>query len=204
MFTGMLHTHKLVVTLFLLLYLVKTILLLLNKNTALQNFSKKTRVLEMIISVAFLLTGIYLAYNSGNIGQLFWIKIVCVAASIPIAVIAFKKSNNGLALLALLLIIAAYGLGEINKKGKKTIPGEFANVKAAQLGKVIYEKKCMNCHGRDGKSGLSGAKDLTISILTHQEKVEIVKEGKNVMLSFKDQLDDVQVNAVVDYLSQLK
>ncbi len=204
MFTGMLHTHKLVVTLFLLIYLIKTILLLLNKNETLQSFIKKTRIAEMIISVAFLATGIYLANNSGNIGQLFWIKIICVAASIPIAVVAFKKSKKALAVLALLLIIASYGLGEMGKKGKKTNPQEFANVEAAQLGQSIYEKKCMNCHGADGKLGLSGSKDLTVSVLTREEKIIAIKEGKNAMMSFKDQLDDEQINAVVDYVSQFK
>lgn len=158
----------------------------------------------MIISVAFLATGIYLANNSGNIGQLFWIKIICVAASIPIAVVAFKKSKKALAVLALLLIIASYGLGEMGKKGKKTNPQEFANVEAAQLGQSIYEKKCMNCHGADGKLGLSGSKDLTVSVLTREEKIIAIKEGKNAMMSFKDQLDDEQINAVVDYVSQFK
>ena len=204
MFTGMLHTHKLVVTLFLLIYLVKTILLVLNKTTALHNFSKKTRILEMIVSSAFLLTGIYLAYNSGMIGQLFWIKIICVAASIPMAVIAFKKSNKGMAVLSLLLIIAAYGLAEISKKGIRATPEEFANVEAAQMGKTIYEKKCINCHGENGKMGLSGAKDLTASSLTKNQKVTLIKNGKNAMMSFKTQLNDVEIDAVVDYLSQLK
>ena len=158
----------------------------------------------MIISVLFLATGIYLANSSGNIGQLFWIKIMCVAASIPIAVVAFKKSKKGLAALAMLLIIASYGLGEMNKKGEKTTPDEFANVDPALLGQTIYEKKCMNCHGADGKLGLSGSKDLTISPLSRDEKIMVVKEGKNAMMSFKDQLDEMQINSVVDYVSQLK
>ena len=204
MFTGMLHTHKLVVTLFLLLYLIKTVLLLLNKSQALQNFSKKTKVLEIIISTAFLLTGIYLAYNSGSIGSLFWIKIICVAASIPLAVLAFKKSNKGFAILALVLIIAAYGLAEMSKKAGRTKPEEFANAEASQLGKTIYEKKCMNCHGENGKAGLSGAKDLTLSVLSHDEKVALIKSGKNAMMSFQNQLNDVQIHAIVDYISQLK
>ena len=106
--------------------------------------------------------------------------------------------------MALLLIIASYGLGEMGKKGKKTNPQEFANVEAAQLGQSIYEKKCMNCHGADGKLGLSGSKDLTVSVLTREEKIIAIKEGKNAMMSFKDQLDDEQINAVVDYVSQFK
>ena len=204
MFTGLLHTHKLVVTLFLILYLVKTILLLLNKNEALQQFSRKTRIIEMICSAGFLLTGIYLAFNSGNIITLFWIKMMFVAASIPVAVVAFKKSSKVLAVLSLLLIVGAYGLGEISKKGKKTTPNEFANVEPTAMGKTIYESKCMNCHGSDGKSGLSGAKDLTASTLSRDEKTQIIKTGKNTMMGFSGQLDDVQIEAVVDYIEELQ
>ena len=204
MFTGMLHTHKLVVTLFLLLYIVKTVLLLLNKKEALLNFTKKTRIIEMICSVGFLVTGIFLANNSGNITTFFWIKIICVALSIPIAVIAFKRFNKVMAVVALLLIVAAYGLAEMGKKGKETTPSEFTNVAHAELGKEIYNNKCITCHGVDGKLGLSGAKDLSTSILTHDEKIAIVKNGKNSMMSFNGQLDEGQIEAVVEYVEQFK
>ena len=95
MYTGMLHTHKLVVTLFLLLYLIKTILLLLNKRDSLVKFTAKTKVLEMIVSVLFLATGIFLASKSGNVGTWLWVKIAAIAISIPLAVIGFKNQNKG-------------------------------------------------------------------------------------------------------------
>ncbi|MBP9069466.1 MAG: SirB2 family protein, partial [Bacteroidia bacterium] len=61
MYKGFLHTHILVVTLFLLLYVIKTILLLSNRTDLLQKFSKMFKIPEMIISTLFLITGIYLA-----------------------------------------------------------------------------------------------------------------------------------------------
>src|ERR1700741_142838 len=121
MYKGFLHTHILVVTLFLLLYLVKTILLLSNRNDLLQKFSKMFRIPEMIISTLFLVTGIYLALQlpfGGKYDYLFWIKIAMVLASIPIAVVGFKKSNKILAALSLLLITGSYGLAEVYGKKK--------------------------------------------------------------------------------------
>src|SRR6478609_248392 len=106
MYKVILHTHYLVVTLFLLIYVIKTILLLSNKNDLLASFVKKTRIAEMIISFLFLGTGIYLATQlpfGGKYDYLFWIKICMVFASIPIAIIGFKKSNKILAALSLLL-----------------------------------------------------------------------------------------------------
>ena len=58
--TGIRHTHLLTVVLFLLIYLIKTFLLLTNKNEKLASFTKAVKVPEMIISALFLGTGIYL------------------------------------------------------------------------------------------------------------------------------------------------
>ena len=60
MATGMLHSHTLFVVLFTLIYLIKTILLLSDKDDLLEKFKKKTKVIEMIVSFGFLATGIYL------------------------------------------------------------------------------------------------------------------------------------------------
>ena len=92
--TGILHLHYLVVTLFLLIYVIKTILLLSNKNDLLGKFSKKIKVPEMIISTLFLLTGVFLLTKlpfGGKYDYLLWIKLSMVAVSIPVAIIGFKK-----------------------------------------------------------------------------------------------------------------
>jgi uncharacterized membrane protein SirB2 len=76
--TGILHLHYLVVTLFLLIYVIKTILLLSNKNDLLGKFSKKIKVPEMIISTLFLLTGVFLLTKlpfGGKYDYLLWIKL---------------------------------------------------------------------------------------------------------------------------------
>lgn len=156
----------------------------------------------MVISTLFLLTGVYLAFNSGNIGNWFWAKIVAVAVSIPVAVVAYKKENKGLALMAMILIIYAYGVSETKEPLMKKETAPVAEGPAD--GKSIYDLKCMNCHGTDGKLGLSGAKDLTTSALTHDEKKDIILNGKNAMMGFKDQLSDEQVEAVIGYISELK
>ena len=207
MYTGMLHTHKLVVILFLLQYFIKTVLLLLNKTETLQNYTKKTKIPEMVVSVLFLATGIYLAMNSGNTGNWLWAKLIAVFASIPIAIVAFKKMNKGLGVLSLLLIIYAYGVSETKspffKKGNIN-NNEFASVPPDQLGKTIFDNKCMNCHGSDGKLGMSGAKDLTASTLSHDEKITLIKQGKNLMMSFDDKLTPEQIEAVAVYVETLK
>lgn len=206
MYTGMLHTHKLVVILFLLQYIIKTVLLLMNKTETLQKYSKKTRVPEMIVSVLFLATGIYLAVNSGNTGSWLWAKLAAVFISIPIAIVAYKKLNKGLAILSLFLLVYAYGVSETKSPffKKKPVANEFTSVSDDMLGKTIFEAKCMNCHGPDGKLGMSGAKDLASSTMTHAEKVILIKEGKNAMMGFEHELTPEQINAVTVYVETLK
>jgi uncharacterized membrane protein SirB2 len=203
MYTGMLHTHTLVVTLFLLHYLIKFALLMLNKNEALAKYAAKTKVFEMIISVLFLATGIFLASKSGNIGTWFWAKIIAVAVSIPVAVVGYKRQNKALAFFAMILIIYAYGVSETKTPLMKPDKAQTTVVKTTD-GETIYNTKCMNCHGADGRLGLSGAKDLTASALSHEEKKDVILNGKNAMMGFKTQLNDEQVEAVLKYIDGLK
>jgi uncharacterized membrane protein SirB2 len=90
--------HGISVMLFLLTYVIKTILLFTSKDM-LASYSKGTKVPEMIISTLFLVSGIWLFVILGGIKTLYIIKLVFVLLSIPLAVIAFKRLNKGLALL---------------------------------------------------------------------------------------------------------
>ena len=78
--TGIRHTHLLTVILFLAIYLIKTVLLLMNKEEALAKFSKIFKVPEMIISFLFLGTGIYMMIQLPEIKSLLiiTISVICV------------------------------------------------------------------------------------------------------------------------------
>ncbi|MCC6372871.1 MAG: SirB2 family protein [Bacteroidia bacterium] len=183
MYKGILHTHYLVVTLFLLIYVIKTILLLSNKNELLASFTKKFRIAEMVISFLFLATGVYLATQlpfKGKYDYLFWIKIVMVLASIPLAVIGFKKANKVLAALSLLLITGSFGLAEVYSK-RKNIPKDGESAIVANDAKSLYEVKCAMCHGNDGKLGLAGAKDISVTQMDVAAIKQIILTGKNAM-----------------------
>ena len=199
---GILHTHILSVVLFLLIYLIKTILLVANKNENLAKFSKMVKVPEMIVSFLFLGTGIYLLTQIPEIKSLLIIKIIIVFASIPVAIIGFKKNNKIMAVLSLVMIITAYGLAEMSKKQKSKA---MENIVATDLdGKALYEASCTSCHGSDGTLGLLGAKDLSKSTLDINAQLDIIKNGKGAMTPFAGTLTDEQINAVAVYLETLK
>jgi mono/diheme cytochrome c family protein len=207
MFKTLFYTHLVSVNLFLLIYLIKTILLLANKKEGLTSFTKAVKVPEMIISTLFLLTGIYLLTQVPEINSLMIIKIVVVLLSIPVAVIGFKKGNKALAVLSFVMIVAAYGLAEMSKKhgagpasSKSTEPASGAALDSQK----IFSENCAKCHGEDGKLGLMGSPDLSASAMDHAGRIAVIKNGKGAMTPFGGALTDEQIDAVAKYTETLK
>ena len=197
--------HKYSAMIFVLIYLIKTILLLTNKNELLADITKKIKVPEMIISFTFLATGIYLAIYYPFIGTFFYIKMACVFASIPLAIIGFKKGNKILATLSLVLLFGAYGIAEMNKNraSKNLVIDTPASEDQLVLGKAVYEKGCQMCHGADGAGAIAGSANLKLTQMTADDQKSIIKNGKNSMPKFSN-LTDQQLNAVVAYIGTLK
>lgn len=196
------YTHLTSVILFMLIYLVKTILLLANSTEKLKSMTKMVKLPEMIVSFLFLGTGVYMLAKLPMVNMFMLIKILCVLAAIPLAVIGFKKGNKALAVLSLLLIIGSYGLAEVSHK-KMVTGGSDANVTSTD-GRTIYMNYCSKCHGEDGKLGAMGAADISLSKLDKAGMMTLIKEGKNQMSGFGETLSDEQVNAVIDYVNSLK
>lgn len=70
---------------------------------------------------------------------------------------------------------------------------------AAEAGRSIFKNYCVACHGVDGKLGLNGAGDLTVSELTLDERIQIITNGKNTMVPFKAVLSETQIQTVAEY-----
>lgn len=187
---------------FILIYLIKTVLLFVASPSTLERFSKKIKIPEMIISVLFLATGIYLAYNTGNVGNWLYIKLLVVFASIPLAVIAFKRRVKILSLVSLVMLFYAYGISESKSPTfKRTDLGkQYAGVTGENAAAELFKAECSKCHGIDGRGVLSGAKDLTVSELTTQQKMEIISNGKNAMIAYKKIFTEEQIQALAEYV----
>lgn len=194
--------HYLSALIFLLIYLVKTTQLLLNKTEGLKKTTKVLRIPEMIISTAFLVTGIWLLIKVPQIHYLHIIKIGMVFISIPLAIIGFKRSNKALAAISLLLIIGAFGLGEMSARKKSNVSD--VKIAAGAEGKEIYENACVRCHGNDGKAGMMGATDLTASSIPTDSAVVVIENGRGQMPGFKEQLSAEQIQKVAEYSASLR
>jgi uncharacterized membrane protein SirB2 len=193
-------THFAVVTIFFLIYLIKTFLLLANKNEALQSFAKKVKVLEMIVSFLFLATGVYLMFQLPEIKPILIIKITIVFLAIPLAIVGFKRSNKGLATLSFVLILAAFGIGEMMKKKTAVASETSINTDGSINAQLLYTDNCASCHGTDGKLKMAGAFDLSATQLSNDSISNIIQNGRNTMVKIEG-LTPEQAKAIATYVN---
>lgn len=66
----------------------------------------------------------------------------------------------------------------------------------------LFQKYCALCHGMDGSLKLNGAKDFSESTLSLNERISIVREGRNGMTPFKGILTPREVELVANYTIQ--
>ncbi len=198
---GMRHLHVTAVLLLLLFILFKTVLLVANKTEQLDRIRDKTKVVDMILGLLAVATGIYLITLKPTVEAYLWIKILLVLVAIPLGIVGLKRHKKPLAILSVLLMVYVYGIGETQSYKFKRDP--IVVEKSDQAGREIYQRLCVECHGEDGKKGLYKSPDLTSSSLSNLEMTDRILNGKGIMRGYKNELTGEQVTAVIDYISTL-
>ncbi|WP_276498707.1 SirB2 family protein [Pontibacter litorisediminis] len=121
-----LHTHVLVVVLFLLLFAFKAALLLLNKHDALAKARRQTRMLDITFGTLILVTGGYLLFSYQGVPNWLILKVALVLLAIPLGIVGIKRESKVLATVALLLFLYIYGVAE-TKSLTMQQPGAIQN-----------------------------------------------------------------------------
>lgn len=212
--TAMKHSHTLVAMLYLLQLLIRVVLMAMSNKETVAKYTKAMRIPQILLSVLFLGTGIYLMVRQGQsvdgIQPYVWVKFALVLASIPLGVIGSKRSSvalTGFALLVLLSVLAlAYAKPEFLRStaGKSTdVAKAGIDMEKVKAGQPLYEKYCVLCHGSDGAAGLQGAKNLSVSVLSDADILSIIKNGKGVMPPNPD-LTDAEVEQVKEYVKYIR
>ena len=70
-------------------------------------------------------------------------------------------------------------------------------------GKALFINECAKCHGTDGKLGLVGSADLSLTKLSVEELSSVIKNGKGTMPKF-DYLTEAEIAGLTDYIAKLK
>lgn len=88
--------------------------------------------------------------------------------------------------------------------GKAPARIELPSGEGNPLGKQVYVAKCKLCHGVDGQMGGSGAANLAISLLTEEEAVEVITNGRGLMRAFSEEASAEEIEAVARYIQAFK
>lgn len=98
--------------------------------------------------------------------------------------------------LSVLIVAFTCVLACGQKKSAQTVSGPD--------GAKIYKINCVLCHGEDGKLGLNESKDLTLTNMTLDERIALIKNGKNTMVGFGNLLKEEEIRAVAEYTLTLR
>lgn len=73
-------------------------------------------------------------------------------------------------------------------------------------GAQLYSENCVICHGADGKAGIAGATDLSMSKLSADSIGHFIMNGKKSMppFSFLFEEDKEALNRVVEHVQSLR
>ena len=80
----------------------------------------------------------------------------------------------------------------------------FAAAARADEAATLFQKKCVACHGKDGKgspAGLKlGVKDLTVTKLSQPQLVDVITNGRNKMTPNKGKLTEAEIASLASYV----
>lgn len=90
---------------------------------------------------------------------------------------------------------------------EKTVP--VIEIEKDTTGRKIFENNCISCHGADGKSKLNGAKDLSISTLTEDERIKVISSAQIIgnklhAPRFPSVLSELDIKDVAKYIATLR
>ncbi len=207
--TGVLHTHHLIVVVYILFIALNFIIVLLKRRNALLAIKARTRIIRIGWEVLLLGTGIFLMLKSPlGLADYILVKWITMSLGIVFFILGMKKMNALWMTLSLVMFIYTYLLGStrnilLKPEEMRVHEAYLTETDEALQGKAIYEIACARCHGEDGKSNYRKAKKLAETSLNDDAKATFIKMGKGIMPSYS-YMKDEEIQVLLKYLNQLK
>ncbi len=80
----------------------------------------------------------------------------------------------------------------------------FAAAARAEDASALFQKKCVVCHGKDGKGSPAGVKmgaaDLTATKLSQPEVEDVIANGRGKMMPNKGKLSEPEIKSLARYV----
>ncbi len=103
----------------------------------------------------------------------------------------------------LVLVVLVFACASDNDGGSNSNKSTKASSEVV-LGSKIFKQYCVTCHGLDGKAKINGAKDITISEMSFEERISLIQNGKLTMIAYKNLLSESEIKAVAKYTMEIK
>lgn len=71
-------------------------------------------------------------------------------------------------------------------------------------GKVLFEAKCVVCHGSDGRAEIGGAANLATSTLTQEATAAVIANGRKSMRAYNQELSAEEIDSITAYIHTLR
>ncbi len=148
-YTTALHIHFTLIICFLIFFAFKAVLLFTNKKELLGKIRDKTKIIDILLGVGVLASGLFLAINFIGFKQ-GWIhvKLTLLLIAIPLGIVGMRKEKKMLVLIALLILVYMYFIGDQRSltPWKASIPANQSKV-ITKNATITAQSNCASFHG---------------------------------------------------------
>lgn len=200
--------HLLAAVLLPLYLLVKAIVSLIrnNQKDKIEKIWQRTKISDWAFVLLLAASGLFVLISINHWEWYHLMKLAGVALVIYVLRRSSKANYASLVLISFILTVGILVLSIVKplpEKNVATIPGKEEE---SLVGLSVFQAKCMECYGADGKLGRFGAIDLSGSVISLNDRVDAISNGRplTVMRAFKNELTIEEIQSVAIYIEQLR
>jgi cytochrome c6 len=114
------------------------------------------------------------------------------------------KAKSQIIIVVAILALSAAACSSDAAKTQAVITSQSLKENPISNGKVLFEEKCVLCHGADGTAGISNAANLQKSKMDTISMIKVISNGKNTMPAFSEQLGTGEIEQITNYAFTLR
>lgn len=200
--------HLLAAVLLPLYLLVKAIVSLIRnkQKDKLERIWQRTKIPDWAFALLLAASGLFVLISIKHWEWYHLMKLAGVALVIYFLRGRSKANYASLVLISFILTVGILVLSIVKPLPEKHVAGSIGKEEESLVGLSIFQAKCMECHGADGKLGRFGAIDLSGSVISLNDRVDAISNGRplTVMRAFKNELTNEEILSVAVYIEKLR
>lgn len=109
-----------------------------------------------------------------------------------------------------ILFSCAQQTKSVTESGSKVVTTDNTAIAEVNLeGEKVFNTNCISCHGADGNKTLDEVKDLSISVLSLDERIKVISSAQFIgnrlhKPRFPEVLTDIDIKNVAEYIETFR